>query len=276
MLRHKILTLIISIASFLTVFAFILVPRAEAYSGGEAWDNLNGYILEYENDYWYSDTDFGLVNLSENPELVRSLLLGINNDNLNKIKSKSSDTDLLLAARLSGKFLLAVEERGQLWYVNPSNLELQSVDFNDLTSLLAENSIKLADFGSYAQDDWTSRLLVLVNNYRIENNLEPLQLDPDLGAIAYDKAKEMFIENYFAHIGPNSLSPGQRLNNFSYPWFHMGENLAIGRAGILDPETVFSMWLASPGHKANILKADYTHIGLAFYNNFWVQEFVQR
>jgi uncharacterized protein YkwD len=31
----------------------------------------------------------------------------------------------------------------------------------------------------------------------------------------------------------------------------------------------------SQGHRENILKAEYTQIGVAYYNGYWVQEFTR-
>lgn len=50
--------------------------------------------------------------------LVREQALGISNANLTKLDGRR---DARLKRRLSGRFLLAVEQQGQLWYVNPAD-----------------------------------------------------------------------------------------------------------------------------------------------------------
>jgi hypothetical protein len=56
-----------------------------------------------------------------------------------------------------------------------------------------------------------------------------------------------------------------------------GENIAAGYA---TPEQVVSGWMASPGHRANILHASMTHMGLGMatggsYRYYWCQTFAR-
>jgi uncharacterized protein YkwD len=39
----------------------------------------------------------------------------------------------------------------------------------------------------------------------------------------------------------------------------VGENVAYGN---VTPEQLVAMWMASPGHRANLLKPGFTHIGV--------------
>ena len=57
----------------------------------------------------------------------------------------------------------------------------------------------------------------------------------------------------------------------------VGENIA---AGYSSPEAVVEGWMNSPGHRANILEAEFTHIGVGYeylpgttYKYYWSQEF---
>lgn len=278
-LKHQIATYLVMISGFFTVCAFMLllfVPSVQAYTMSEELGYESGQIIKYKNNYWY-EADNSFLNLSGNPRSVFSVMLGVSSDNLGLLRNELEKKDQSdIEKQLSGKFLLAVEELGRLYYFNPAKSDLVEVNVGDLNGFFAKNSVKVDSFGSYLNNDWNEKLLELVNNERDKFGLAELYLDDNLSKVAYDKAKEMSEKNYFAHVSPSGLTPGQRLNLFSYPWLKMGENLAIGRTQILSPTKVFQMWMNSAGHRANILSQDYNYLGLAFYNNYWAQEFVKR
>jgi uncharacterized protein YkwD len=67
----------------------------------------------------------------------------------------------------------------------------------------------------------------------------------------------------------------QRLQKAKYQAFRAGENIAQGQS---KPEVAIADWMQSPGHKANILQAEYTQIGTARAVSlsgkiYWVQVF---
>ena len=50
----------------------------------------------------------------------------------------------------------------------------------------------------------------------------------------------------------------------------MAENIAHGQPSA---QAVTDGWLASKGHRANMLNCDYTHTGLGWTDGYWVQQF---
>jgi uncharacterized protein YkwD len=62
-------------------------------------------------------------------------------------------------------------------------------------------------------------------------------------------------------------------------WSDIGENIA---AGYPTPESVVAGWMASPGHRENILSAQFTEIGVGMangggsYGMYWTEEFGTR
>lgn len=103
-------------------------------------------------------------------------------------------------------------------------------------------------------------VVLLVNESRLDSNLKPLLINPDLSQIAQDKAQDMVSHHYFAHTSPEGLTPwfwfGQ--NNYSYKY--AGENLAINYD---NAEEEHQAWMESPTHKKNILNPNFTEIGIA-------------
>ena len=79
--------------------------------------------------------------------------------------------------------------------------------------------------------------------------------------------------NYFSHYSPTYGYPDAMLNAAGYKYTVCGENIAYGQ---ITPEAVVEGWMNSPGHRANILNASYTRIGVGLdceYRPYWSQLF---
>ena len=103
-------------------------------------------------------------------------------------------------------------------------------------------------------------LLTLTNQKRAESGLPPLQMNPELANAAAAKASDMFSKNYWAHVAPDGATPWGFIRSAGYEYIWAGENLARGYTTSSD---VVNAWMASPGHKANILSSNYSDIGFA-------------
>ncbi|MET0661220.1 MAG: CAP domain-containing protein [Steroidobacteraceae bacterium] len=73
------------------------------------------------------------------------------------------------------------------------------------------------------------------------------------------------------------MTPAQRATSACFSWRNVGENIAAGPTTAPD---VVTLWLKSPGHCANIMSPEFTHMGLAFAEDrkrqsgvYWAQEF---
>ncbi len=104
------------------------------------------------------------------------------------------------------------------------------------------------------------KLLILTNKERLENNLPPLELNPELSLAASKKAQDMLAYDYWAHNSPNGKSPWVFIKDAGYNYFYAGENLA---RGFNNAEDVVSAWMASSQHRANILSENYKDVGFA-------------
>ena len=69
---------------------------------------------------------------------------------------------------------------------------------------------------------------------------------------------------YFEHRDPDGEQPDARIVHQGYPPILVGENLAWGELEQSTPANIVSLWMKSPGHRANILEAGYREIGLGF------------
>jgi uncharacterized protein YkwD len=65
---------------------------------------------------------------------------------------------------------------------------------------------------------------------------------------------------YWSHESPDGRSPFLWLHSRGYLYSSAAENLA---AGFETAPLLVSSWMESPGHRQNIMSADYQHCGIA-------------
>jgi len=99
----------------------------------------------------------------------------------------------------------------------------------------------------------------LTNTARVEDNLPDLTVSPVLTEGAQDKANDMAAKGYFSHITPSGQLPWYWFKLVGYNYEYAGENLAVN---FTDSQALMTAWLNSPAHRANILGANYTQIGM--------------
>ena len=123
---------------------------------------------------------------------------------------------------------------------------------------------------SYEQE-----VIRLVNEIRVQNGLKALTYDWELSRVARYKSQDMKDNNYFSHTSPVYGTPFQMIRNFGISYKSAGENIAKGYA---TPQAVVNGWMNSSGHRANILNAGYTHIGVGYVSggNYWTQMFLSK
>jgi uncharacterized protein YkwD len=120
-------------------------------------------------------------------------------------------------------------------------------------------------------------VLQLVNKERAARRLPPLRRVPELDQAAEKRARDMADRDYFAHVSPDGVTPGDQVIAAGYRPLMCGENIASGYA---NAASVMRAWMDSPGHRANILERRFRDIGLSFLEApgtdsgvLWVQEF---
>ncbi|MET3575420.1 S-layer homology domain-containing protein [Bhargavaea ullalensis] len=118
----------------------------------------------------------------------------------------------------------------------------------------------------------------LVNKERNQHGVAPLQEDSNLDAMAQLKAEEMAEKGYFDHKSPTYGHVNEMAAMFGYSFSRIGENIAWNQHSA---EEVTADWMASKGHRANILDPRFTNIGAGFAMNkagetYWVQMFSKK
>ena len=118
-----------------------------------------------------------------------------------------------------------------------------------------------------------SEVIRLVNEQRMQNGLKPLTANWELSRVARYKSQDMVDNRYFSHTSPTYGTPFQMMRSFGLNFRTAGENIAYGQR---TPQAVVNGWMNSSGHRANILNASYTQIGVGYVVNghYWTQMFM--
>lgn len=121
-----------------------------------------------------------------------------------------------------------------------------------------------------------NQVAVMVNSERAKAGLKPLTLNWQLSRVARYKSQDMIDKNYFDHTSPTYGSPFTMMTNFGIKYMSAGENIAYGQQ---TASAVMTAWMNSAGHRANILSANYSQIGvgLALKSDgtcYWTQQFI--
>jgi hypothetical protein len=113
--------------------------------------------------------------------------------------------------------------------------------------------------GSFLASVIAGDLILLTNEARAAQNDTQLSDNAALDAAAQAKADDMAAKGYFAHVGPDGKEPWDWIAGAGYDYQYAGENLAVR---FIDSKDVVDAWMASPTHRANILKPVYRDIGI--------------
>lgn len=118
-------------------------------------------------------------------------------------------------------------------------------------------------------------VVALTNGERARAGLAPLAGDPPLARAAQAHCADMVARDFYDHTSPDGAQPWDRAAAAGSRRRTVGENIACGQRS---PAEVVDGWMNSPGHRANILKPEFTHIGVGFTGGgragtYWAQVF---
>lgn len=123
---------------------------------------------------------------------------------------------------------------------------------------------------------FAAEVIRLVNVERARVGAAPLTSQPQLTQAAQKHAIDMACYGAVGHTGSDGSTPSERMDQFGYVWALAGENVA---GGYTTPAAVMTGWMNSDGHRANILNAEFTDIGIGFVYNpaapsqyYWVMD----
>jgi uncharacterized protein YkwD len=112
-----------------------------------------------------------------------------------------------------------------------------------------------------------SATLCLLNEQRAAHGLARLRAHRMLQSAAQRYAGAMVRGGFFGHVSPSGSTLEQRIRQGTRYLagalrYEIGENIAWGQGERGKPRAIVAAWMASPGHRANILRATFREIGI--------------
>ena len=197
-------------------------------------------------------------------------LLGCNNyENVDYNESNNSISEKILVPAIPDEPEITIKEKDTL-----SNYSENYISAKDLLDAINRERSGIHICGKYG----------------VFGPIHPLVWDNNLHSAALEHVKDLSESNTFSHDGSGTISDitGKKIgrsskfyerivyNGYSN-YYIVGENIAGGQRTL---EEVMDEWMASPGHCANIMGADYTEVGFAVlkkesstYRIYWSQNF---
>lgn len=122
-----------------------------------------------------------------------------------------------------------------------------------------------------------TQFLELINQYRAQNGVGPLELSSSLSVAAERHSEDMATYGFFSHTTqqssyyPTGSTHAERVTAEGYPPNnYTGENIATGYT---TAEEVLAAWQASPDHNAIMLDGTYKAIGIGEVGSYWTTTF---
>jgi uncharacterized protein YkwD len=165
------------------------------------------------------------------------------------------------------------------FYINLGK-QVQNFKKSDIGQIISEVQKKVSEPGPLNIGGTEKNVVLLkskiieeTNLQRFQNaNMASLKENVKLDEAAAAKANDMFLNQYFEHISPTGIEPGELVQGYGYEYIVAGENLILGN--FASEKEVVQKWMDSPGHRANIINSRYTEIGVAIIKGVYNGETV--
>ncbi|MGB3508712.1 MAG: CAP domain-containing protein [Microcoleaceae cyanobacterium] len=231
----------------------------DTLTGGAGEDTLTGGA---GNDLFILQTAQGLDLITdfENGVDLIQLPSGITVDN---IGLQTSGQNTIIVDRITGTTLAQL-----------NNLAANNITIN--------NFVSQTDLTASSENpNFINRVVELTNIERTQLGLSPLTINFQLTSAAQTHSANMALQDFFDHTGLNGSSIGDRVAATGYQYSIVAENIG---AGYSTPEEVVAGWMASAGHRENLLDPVLQEIGVGYYflanetgdvnfNHYWTQAF---
>jgi uncharacterized protein YkwD len=108
-------------------------------------------------------------------------------------------------------------------------------------------------------------LLSAINSARAGAGVAPLRVSGPLTDAANWQSMVLARAGYLDHTSPDGSTLVDRLVRVRWKGTAAGEDLAVAP----DPASAVAMWMQSPGHRENLLRASFRTVGLGLARGAW-------
>jgi uncharacterized protein YkwD len=108
----------------------------------------------------------------------------------------------------------------------------------------------------------------MTNQHRRAKGLAPLSQDDELRDVARAYSNDMLVRRFFDHTTPDGVTFDERIaDRYRHRVRLIGENIWYAYGYNLSKihqiaKEIVDDWMSSPGHRANILDPNFTHLGV--------------
>lgn len=177
-------------------------------------------------------------------EPIKHILKG----NINFILNNDGEMDTFLIENVFVTVFYDVHENNTVTAIQIISETLE----NQKPALYGETSEEL-------QQGFEFQLFDLTNAARVHRNIPPVRWESTIRGTAYKHSLDMAEQNYFNHTNLQGQSPFDRMSSDGIDYSVAGENLAYGQSSsIFAHEGLMN----SIGHRKNLLKSDFTLLGV--------------
>jgi len=171
-----------------------------------------------------------------------------------------------------GDTMYAIAKRFEISY---TELLKANPNIKNPAMIYVGQKITIPDTKSLAS--YEQQVFELVNKERAARGLATFKYNTNLAHVARLKSQDMINRGYFDHNSPTYGSPFDMMKAHGVSYRTAGENIA----GNQTVERAHTALMNSSGHRANILNANYTHVGIGIveggpYGMMFTQMFVGR
>jgi uncharacterized protein YkwD len=128
-------------------------------------------------------------------------------------------------------------------------------------------AVLVAALALASSSDLETEIASRINAIRNEHGLAPLRSNPALTDVARQHSRSMGREGFFAHEDPGGDSVADRLRAAGLGYRALGENLARSRNAPDPAAAAIRGWMASDGHRRNILREAFTETGVGVWRD---------
>ncbi len=126
-------------------------------------------------------------------------------------------------------------------------------------------------------DENAYEIVKCINKYRKDAGLDEVVLDLDVTKVSQSYSEDLAANDYLSTTGKDGSTIQSRLENAGISFEIADENIAKGR---FTPEVIAGAWMKSDEHKARILNAEFTKIGVGIAETddnsiVWVVDFIR-
>ena len=140
----------------------------------------------------------------------------------------------------------------------------QSINVLGVAQTSISNSNAEVTLNAKEMNDYENAVAAMINNVRVDNGLNAIAADGLLNEVATIRSQDLINRNYFSHYTPEGTNVFDVMRASGVSFRYAGENLAQSApASVGTPEGFLNAWMNSPTHMANILRAQYTKIGVS-------------